>query len=153
MANGDQILIQINVQECVFFIKLRTFGFVFIALDNSVVHMCLYVAVDQIMLLPSNQMECIIRAQCSLMACVYLLRKSLFGFLPRCMDLRPQSYPPPPFFWSQGLCVSVCVSVCMQLFFSELIYFLFCLCSFLGRGASEMQKRSLLRSNRRVCWS
>lgn len=28
---------------CFFKIKLQTFGFVFIDLDNSVVHMCLYV--------------------------------------------------------------------------------------------------------------
>lgn len=41
-------------------IKLHPFGFVFIALDNSVVHMCLYAVVDQIMLLPSNQMEWIL---------------------------------------------------------------------------------------------
>ena len=41
-------------------IKLHTFGFVHTALDNSVVRVPLYVVVDQIMLLPSNQMEWIL---------------------------------------------------------------------------------------------
>lgn len=41
--------------------KLHAFGFVFfIALDNSPLHMCLCVVVDQIMLLRSNQMEWIL---------------------------------------------------------------------------------------------
>lgn len=70
-----------SMRVCVF-IKLHTFGFVFLDLDNSVVHMCLYLVVNPIMLLPFNQMECIIRAQCSLMACVYLLRKVCLAFCP-----------------------------------------------------------------------
>ena len=48
-----------STRVCVF-IKLYSFGLVFIAVDYPLLHMCLYVVVDQIMLLPSNQMECII---------------------------------------------------------------------------------------------
>lgn len=40
--------------------KLHTFGFILTALDNSVVHMCLFVAGDSIMLLLFNQLEWIL---------------------------------------------------------------------------------------------
>lgn len=40
--------------------KLRTFSFILTALDNSAVHMCLFVASDTIMLLLFNQLEWIL---------------------------------------------------------------------------------------------
>lgn len=43
-----------------FLFKLHVFALVFITLDNSLAHMCLYVAADQIMLFPSNQTEWIL---------------------------------------------------------------------------------------------
>lgn len=74
-----------------FFIKLHTFVSVFLA---PVVHMCLYVVVDQIMLLPSNQMEWILvyYSGSELSYGMWVsAEESRFGFLPRCMDLRQQS--------------------------------------------------------------
>lgn len=49
-----------RVGVCVFLLSYMHLVLVFIALDNSAVHMCLHVVVDQIMLLPSNQMEWIL---------------------------------------------------------------------------------------------
>lgn len=98
-------------------IKLHPLGFVFIALDNSVVHMCLYAVVDQIMLLPSNQMEWILMYYESLVlfyGTYVSAEQSLlvfwvfFFFAPRCMDLKPQHFPLPRFCESGILCVSVC---------------------------------------------
>lgn len=102
--------------------KLHTFVFVFIALDNSRVHMCLYVVVAQIMLLLFNQTEWILMYyQGSLLSygmCVCLLRKVcllcffFFFFAARCVDLRPQRYPLPRFCESGIVCECVRARVC-----------------------------------------
>lgn len=84
--------------------KLHTFVFVFIALDNSQVHMCLYVVVDQIMLLLFNQMEWIlmyyqssvlsyvmcVSAEESLLALLFFFCRQMHGF-------KTTTLPPPPF--------------------------------------------------------
>lgn len=88
--------------------KLHTFVFVFIALDNSRVHMCLYVVVAQIMLLLFNQTEWILMYyQGSLLSygmCVCLLRRVcllcfFFFFCRQMRGFETTALPPPPFLW------------------------------------------------------